>query len=233
MKLFQAIYCLTLAGAVIASSVSADEQNRRTIVTFSEPVEIPGVHLSGWGVLPAGTYVFKLLDSQSDRHFVQILSEDETKVYATILSISDTRLKPTDKTVITFDERPADRPMALRGWFYPGSTSGEEFVYSKEKATELAKTNKVPVPYTSAAIPVEAADPIQSVEAPVVVAMKQAPVETAEPAAEVVPPATAVPASAPANLPSTASNGPLMALLGLLALSSAWLLGKTFKTGQR
>ena len=56
-------------------------------MTFSGPIEIPGVHLTGWKVLPAGTYVFKVLDSQSDRHIVQILSKDETDVYATILAI--------------------------------------------------------------------------------------------------------------------------------------------------
>src|SRR5690349_22717195 len=47
---------------------SSDLWNRKTTLTFSGPVEIPGVHLKGWGVLPAGTYVFKVLDSQSDRH---------------------------------------------------------------------------------------------------------------------------------------------------------------------
>ena len=56
-------------------------------MTFSAPVEIPGVHLKGWGVLPAGTYVFKILDSQSDRHIVQIFNADETQCYATILAI--------------------------------------------------------------------------------------------------------------------------------------------------
>ena len=72
--------------------------NQKTVITFSGPVEIPGVHLTGWAVLPAGTYVFKILDSQSDRHIVQIFNKDETKVYATILAIPNYRLKATDKT---------------------------------------------------------------------------------------------------------------------------------------
>lgn len=87
--------CMALIGAILAPSAQADEWNRRTVVTFSVPVEIPGVHLAG-GVLPAGTYVFKILDSQSDRHIVQILSKYEMTTYATILAISSYRLKATD-----------------------------------------------------------------------------------------------------------------------------------------
>src|SRR5438477_10010986 len=67
MKIFKAlptICCLTVMGAVCAPGARADEWNRKTTITFSGPVEIPGVHLAGWGVLPAGTYVFKILDSQ-------------------------------------------------------------------------------------------------------------------------------------------------------------------------
>jgi hypothetical protein len=84
-------------------------------------------------VLPAGTYVFKILDSQSDRHIVQIFNADETQIYATILAIPNYRLKATDKTVVTFRERPAGEPEALRAWFYPGRNWGEEFVYPKAK----------------------------------------------------------------------------------------------------
>ena len=121
-------------GCASRTRAKADDWNQKTVVTFSGPVEIPGVHLNGWGVLPAGTYVFKLLDSQSDRHIVQIFNQDESKIYATILAIPNYRLKPTDKTVMTFRERPAGEPEALRAWFAPGMNSGQEFVYPKEKA---------------------------------------------------------------------------------------------------
>src|ERR1051326_8202586 len=123
-----------------ATNVRADAWNRKTVVTFSAPVQIPGVRLDGWGVLPAGTYVFKILDSQSNRHIVQIFSEDELAVYATILAIPNYRLKATNKTVMTFRERAAGQPEALRAWFYPGRNWGEEFVYPKSKAMELAKS---------------------------------------------------------------------------------------------
>lgn len=49
--------------SAFAPAAIADDWNRKTVVTFNGPVEIPGVHLTGWSVLPAGTYVFKILDS--------------------------------------------------------------------------------------------------------------------------------------------------------------------------
>src|ERR1044072_8982418 len=116
MKLLRAatmVFGIGLIGAVLAPNAMADDWNRKTVITFSGPVEIPGVHLAGFGVLPAGTYVFKILDSQSDRHIVQIFSEDEKTVYAIILAIPNYRLKATDKTVVTFGERPAAEPERL------------------------------------------------------------------------------------------------------------------------
>ena len=83
------VFCLALMGVVYSPAAKADGWNRKTVMTFSAPVEIPGVHLKGWGVLPAGTYVFKLLDSQVDRHIVQIFNKDETVVYATILAMTE------------------------------------------------------------------------------------------------------------------------------------------------
>ena len=95
---------MALVGAVLAPMASADDWNRKTVITFSGPVEIPAVHLAGWGVLPAGTYVFKILDSTSDRHIVQIFNKEETTIYATVLAIPNYRLQATDKTVMTFRE---------------------------------------------------------------------------------------------------------------------------------
>src|ERR1017187_6821839 len=158
MKLFKAattLCCMALMGAALTASAWADDYNRKTVFTFSGPVEIPGVHLKGYGVLPAGTYVFKIVDSQSDRHIVQIFSEDEKTVYATILAIPNYRLKVTDKTVVTFRERPAGEPEALRAWFYPGRNWGEEFVYPKGRAIAIAQSSQTAVLYTPAELPLE------------------------------------------------------------------------------
>ena len=231
------VSCIALMGAILTPTANADDWNKKTEVTFSGPVEIPGVHLSGWAVLPAGTYVFKVLDSQSDRHIIQIFDKTETTVYATILAIPNYRLKATDKTVITFRERPAGEPEALRAWFYPGANWGEEFVYPKARALELAKTTNTPVLFTPIDVPAEVASPIKTVDEPVVVTLKSAPIMAFQPTGEQVelsqvvtpPPAPTEVATAqapsPATLPSTASQLPLTALLGLLALGCALAIG--------
>ena len=227
------VFCLALAGVVFSPGAKADEWNNRTVITFSGPVEIPGVHLKGWGVLPAGTYVFKLLNSQSDRHIVQIFNKDETVVYATILAIPNYRLQATGKTVMTFRERPAGLPEALRAWFYPGKVWGDEFVYPRAKALELAKTANTPVLATPAELPVEVEKPILAVNEPVVVQLQQAPVVAIKPTGEEVevaqvvtppPPEPTVAQAEPATLPATASSLPLIALFGCLALGLAWTL---------
>ena len=101
--------CLAVLCALVVPTALADDWNRKTVITFSGPVEVPGV---GAQTLPAGTYVFKILDSQSDRHIVQIFNQDETHVSTTILAIPNYRLKTTDKTVITFaNVRPDSRKL--------------------------------------------------------------------------------------------------------------------------
>jgi hypothetical protein len=224
-----AMFCLALSGTILVPSARADEWDRKTIITFSAPVEIPGVHLTGWGVLPAGTYVFKIFDSQSDRHIVQIFNQDETTVYATILAIPNYRLKATDKTVMTFRERPAGEPEALRAWFYPGRNWGEEFVYPKARAIELAKETNTVVLYTPAEITPEVAVAVKSPDEPVVVEMKEAPIMAIKPTGEdvavaevVTPPPAEVAQTMPETLPKTASPMPLIGLLGLLSLGGAF-----------
>src|SRR6266849_2219139 len=97
---------------------TADESDQKTTFTFSGPVEIPGQ------VLPAGTYVFKLVDSQSDRSIVQVFSEDQKRLYGTFFTIPDQRLRPTEKTILTFEERPAGSPEAIKTWFFPSESYG-------------------------------------------------------------------------------------------------------------
>jgi hypothetical protein len=118
---------------LLAPQVRGDEFDKKTIVTFSAPVEIPG------RVLPAGTYVFKLMDSPSDRHIVQIYNKEGNKLIGNVLAVPDERLEARGKTVISFEERPGASPEALRAWFYPGNTVGQEFVYPHSRAKEIAR----------------------------------------------------------------------------------------------
>jgi len=201
---------------------TADEWDQKTVFTFSGPVEIPGQ------TLPAGTYVFKLADSSSDRSVVQVFSKDEKHLYGTFLSISDQRLRPAGKPIITFDERAAGSPEAVRAWFYPGDNFGHEFVYPKPKAVALAKANNTPV----ASMPAELAantTTTATVNEPQVTAMKQAPLKAQKPTEEEVEISEVFVAQAsptdqaqiPAELPQTGSPFPLVGLLGLLSVGAA------------
>ena len=217
-KVVALIFCLSLAVLTMVSSAKADEWNHKTIMTFSEPVEVPGV---GAQTLPAGTYVFKLVDSASDRHIVQIFNQAEDHVYTTILAIPNYRLRSTDKTVVTFRERGEGQPEAIHAWFYPGHEWGEEFVYPKTRALELAKIVKEPVLATTIEMPA----PVE--------ALKTAPIIAVKPTGEVVeatevvqaPPIEVAAAETPAapaeTLPATASHMPLVALIGLLSLAAS------------
>src|SRR6185436_18292314 len=144
VKTATTVCCVALVGTVFAPSSKADDYNKKTTFTFSGPVEIPPVYITGMRILPAGTYVFKLMNSMSNRHIVQIFNKDENVIYATILAIPNYRLTPKDKTVITFNEGVRGAPEAIRAWFYPGANWGEEFVYPKAKAVELAKVTNTP-----------------------------------------------------------------------------------------
>ena len=214
------IFCLSLVALAFLPSAKADDWNRKTTVTFTAPVEVPGV---GAQTLPAGTYVFKILDSPSDRHIVQIFNQAEDHVYTTILAIPNYRLRATDKTVMTFKERAEGEPEAIRAWFYPGHQWGEEFVYPKSRAIELAKIVNEPV----LATPVELPAPVETLKTAPIVAVQPTGEEVAVTEVVETPPAEVAAAETPAptaTLPQTASPLPLVGLIGLLSLGAGLTL---------
>ena len=241
-KLVVAAFCFILMASVMAPVSKAQNGDKKTIVTFDEPIEVPGNI-----ILPAGTYFFKLLNQDSGRWVVQIFDEHQTKTFATLITIEDFRYHPTNKVVMNFTERPAGEPPAIKEWFFPGEKQGRAFVYGKKRAMELAKVVNEPVLATPVevavdtpvaalvAAPVVAITPAgEEVPVAVVVAAPVAVVETPAPAAVVVetpaPAAVVVETPAPAAvvtdlpLPHTASSTPLIALVGLLAISAAFTL---------
>ena len=120
-----------------ARPAQASDFDKLTYVTFSGPVEIPGV------ALPAGTYIFKLADPDTGNRVVQVLSKDGKTVYATFFSLPETRLVPAGETIVTLYEggKATGSPEAIKAWFYPGETTGFEFVYPREQAKKAANAN--------------------------------------------------------------------------------------------
>jgi hypothetical protein len=145
----------------------------------------------------------------------------------TILAIPNYRIKPTNKTVITFAERPAGEPQALKAWFYPGRECGDQFVYGRARAIVIAKEANetvlsTPAPLETATPEVLATAPVEAVT-PAGETVATAAVVEPPPAevAAVVPPAAVAPV---APLPKTASELPLIGLLGLFSLGGGFVL---------
>ena len=213
-----------LAGAALITSARADEWNKKTIITVNESIQVPGK------VLPAGTYVMKLMDSQSDRHIVQIFDKDEKHIQTTILAIPNYRLEPTGKTQFQFWETPPGQPKALRAWFYPGDNFGQEFAYPKSEAMQIASATHEIVPTTYAQNESELTTAKvgtvneQGTEQEMAKSTPPPPPQEAERVTPQPEPQAATPAPTPQELPHTGSPYPLVGLLGLLSLGAFFIL---------
>src|SRR5918994_902140 len=130
------------ASFMLALPLTATAQgpaNQDTFFTFSQSVELPGK------TLPAGTYFFQLADSPSNRHIVKVMSQDRKELHATLLAIPFySNDRPSDKPQVRFMETPAQaanggaNTNAIKIWFYPGNTTGHEFIYPRAQATRIA-----------------------------------------------------------------------------------------------
>jgi hypothetical protein len=135
MRALRALCCAVAISACLAPGARADEFTKQTYLTFSGPVQLPGVTLA------PGTYMFKLADPETGRRAIQVWDKEGTKLYTTLLTIPDQRMKVTDTPVVMFNERPSGEAQAIRSWFYPDESYGFEFIYPKAQATKLAKEN--------------------------------------------------------------------------------------------
>jgi len=229
IQLATALCAAVIASSAVVQKAWADEHDRKTRITISEPMEIPGGK-----ILQPGTYVLKLADEQDNRHTVYIQNERENHTYATVFAVANYRVKPTGKSVITFWETPAGQPKAIRAWFYPGEDYGQEFLYPKSRVTEINQVASQQVPEAPANVEPAPAPPEPEVAenapppAPPEVAPEPAPAPAPEPVAAAPAPAPApvvvaekTPPPAPAEIPHTAGSLPLLALFGFGALGLA------------
>lgn len=206
----------------LAPMARADQWDKKTILTVKESIQLPNT------VLQPGTYTFKLLDSLSDRHIVQVFDKDGMHLITTVLAIPNYRLQPTGHSAFSFWEVPAGQPPAVRAWFYPGDNFGQEFAYPKNMSTQIASSAKMTVPTTAAisneeykTAKIDTTDESgksADLDSKTYVA-EATPIPAPAPEPAPAPPAEVAPApQPPADLPQTASSVPLIGLVGLLSL---------------
>jgi hypothetical protein len=221
-----------VAATMVASPAQAQTEDKKTYFTFSAPIALPGV------TLPAGRYLFHIVDTTTTRKVIQVVSEDGKKPFAMMNSIPDTRRDPKDATV-AFYETPRGTPAAVKSWWYSGETIGYQFIYPRAQARQIAQNIGKPVLTTrtedtkSAVTHIDAAGKdVDEVDA---AASNSASTANDSSATSTVfnrtPPqvAQAAPAPAPApvptessrvarnELPRTASDLPLVGLIGMLS----------------
>jgi hypothetical protein len=226
-----ALCSIGLTTGVLVFRAQADQWDKRTILTVNQPIQVKET------LLPAGQYVLKLLNSDSNRHIVQIFDGDQRHLISTVMAIPNYRLEPTGNSQFVFWETPSGTAKALRAWFYPGDNFGQEFPYPKRLAQLEAAVAPPPVPErssTTAPLPTEtpAAEPSASPSQPQAVMQEPQPDRDAEVAPDASPTAAAPPAQAPQpqpvatteKLPETATAYPLIGLSGLVSLALYGLL---------
>jgi LPXTG-motif cell wall-anchored protein len=219
---FVAMSGMALAMGLAAISAQADQWYKKTVLTIDQPMQVRET------LLEPGQYVFKLLNSSSDRHIVQIYNADQTHLFNTIMAIPDYRVQVTGKSRFVMWETPAGSVSALRAWYYPGDNFGQEFPHPKHlQQIALAQTTAPPiVAQVEPARPEPAAQPQAVAQEP----PKDQPVEIAQNSPPPPLPATPDPApqpevsSTPAALPKTASPYPLFGFSGLALLGIGGLL---------
>ena len=242
-----ALACMT--AAMVAISVNAGAQgprNQDTFFTFSQAVELPKT------TLPAGTYFFQLMDSDSNRHIVKVMSQDRKQLLATLMAIPYySNDRPPDDPQVRFLETPAANGVAasnaIKIWFYPGNSVGHEFIWPRDKAIQLAKATSQTVLTTTtedessdltrvdstgaeAAVTAEASASTTTETQPAPEPQREQIGALATPPAEPAPEPSAAPAPAPAprsDLPATAGVLPLLALMGLGSMAGNRLLRRT------
>jgi len=140
MKRFTSIAAAVFTAAFLAAATSASAQdsniNQRTFLTFSGPVQMPGV------TLPAGKYVFRLADT-SLHNVMQVFDGDEKKIIGQWFFIPKNRTTEeasaaNGKPVVMFREMPEGMTPAIQYYFYPTDLTGKEFIYPKDQALKIA-----------------------------------------------------------------------------------------------
>jgi LPXTG-motif cell wall-anchored protein len=230
------VAALALAMGATAHRANADEWNKRTILTVNETIQVKDT------VLEPGQYILKLLNSPAERHIVQIFDGDQSHLIGTVFAIPKQRMQVTGDSQFTFWETPPGTAKALRAWFYPGDSVGQEFPYPEHPQPLAMAESPSPAPSADVTEPAPAPSiPSQpAAEEPVPLPAPDVPAAAPTPVADTPEPSTAAaageepttpvqaepePAQAqPAELPKTGSPYPLLGIAGVWLLALGGLL---------
>jgi len=238
-KFLGSMCAVTMIAGLAPAIASAQPADKTTYFTFSGPVDMPGV------ALPAGKYVFRLANPDTSRNVVQVASADGKRVVGLFFSHPAERRDAAKDSEIRFMEASAGTPPAVKTWWYPGERTGYEFIYPKNQARRIAQRTKQDVLTTKAestSAQQTNTEDLARVSASgneIQVAGNGITEETPSGSAQrgelrndsasatrsdSAPVKEGTVARARTQLPRTASNSPLVALIGLLMLAAAALI---------
>jgi hypothetical protein len=213
-RLIWAAFGFAVLAVLVAGVARADSYDKRTVFTFNRPISLPGV------TLPAGDYLFRIVDTETNRKVIQVLSGDGKTPYAMLHSIPEIRRDASENPEVRFMETAKGQPSAIKTWWYPGERTGYEFIYPKDQARNLAKVVAEPVLTTK----VETAKPQEAELERITPSGEEVPVPVVAEPEPIVPTGIVQEgtlAEARTELPVTATRIPIFGLIGFLALALA------------
>jgi hypothetical protein len=140
------IVAVTLLAAVSATPAfaQAGTLHKTTYLTFTGTVQVPGT------TLPAGTYLFRIGDPASQTYW-QVWDKSGRHLLASFFYVPTGKRSYSEvsrgdgKPIVRFHETTQGVPPALRVLFYPSQLEGNEFLYPKEQAEQIAAASHQPV----------------------------------------------------------------------------------------
>ena len=214
-----------LLAAIPSSLLAAGATDLSGKFNVSEETKVPGMTLT------PGSYSIRVLDQLQDRYIVRIDSPSGT--HSTFLGVQDPKMSRASTGTVAWSAG-ADGVVALRGYGFGGGTA-VEFVYPKNDAVALAKSNDSKVPAIDPASEGRASemkslskDDMEIVTLWMLSSTQVGPNDTAGPqikAEKMQQVASATPPKPPiSRLPHTGSMLPAALLTGLLAAFGAGML---------
>src|SRR5215471_210917 len=114
MHVINAMLTIAMAVTSLFQETQTYEWNKKSTLVAESKVEFPGI------VLEQGTYLVRLKQGGDKRSQIEILSQDEKQVLATLVAVPDLRARPDGDAEFTYHETKAGGPRPVRSWFFSG-----------------------------------------------------------------------------------------------------------------